>query len=105
MLPVTRTKRATADVYEIALYLFDQGAHAAAAKFSDAVDATAEFISRFPDLGEDVSPPNRPRLVVRAFAAQGFPSYLICFRRTVDRIIIVRVIHGSRQVELFPEFS
>ena len=70
-----------------------------AARFYDAFDATLPLIER--------APQSRARLVIegcehldyRCRRPKGFENYLIFYRITETAVEIVRVLHGSRDLE------
>ena len=104
-LRVNRSPRSIFDLAGIIEYFLDLDAIGAGERFSAAYDETLDFIRQFPDLGEE-----RPELrtrsgVVRVIPIRGFPNYLVYFRRDEDRVTIVRILHGSRQIDpdVFPE--
>lgn len=69
-----------------------------AERFSDAVYASAMWLASYPGAGHPVelggSTPD-PR---RQFAVRGFRNYLVFYRNTTKRLIVVRVVHGARDL-------
>jgi toxin ParE1/3/4 len=70
-----------------------------ATRYSDAVDATLEFLGRFPELG----PPCRfehPELhELRQFRVDGsFDRHQVFYRVSATELIAVRTLHGMRDL-------
>lgn len=105
MIPMIMSRRADVDADEITLYLLRQNAIQAADRFGPAVDETVEFLAQFPDIGD-----SRPEILgeastVRVFPVRGFENYLIYFRRSAHRAVVLRVLHAARNIDptIFPE--
>lgn len=84
------TDRADADLFEISLYLARQGSIETAERFIDAVHEQFARLADHPGMGrarEELAPGLRS-------IPEG--KYVIFYRASQDNILIVRVLHGSR---------
>ena len=90
--------RARRDVVDQALYLDDEADAATAERFLGALERTLRSLLDFPDMG---SPRlfQHPKLKgVRVMPIRGFERHLIFYRPTRAGIVIVRVLHASRDL-------
>jgi toxin ParE1/3/4 len=92
MARVSRFRQAEEDMLAIAEYI---AAHdpAAAASWLDQIEKTIELLASQPFIGEAVYH-IRPGL-----RRMSHGSYLLFYEPTDDGIILVRVLHGAREVE------
>ena len=84
------TDRADADLFEISLYLARQGSIETAERFIDAVHEQFRRLADHPGMGrarEELAPGLRS-------IPEG--KYVIFYRALQEGILIVRVLHGSR---------
>ena len=91
MATVLRTDQAEEDLIEI-LASLAQGGSSASARFDALLSRKLELHSRFPGLGapcDEIAPGLRTFTVWR---------YLIFYEELVDGILIVRVMHGARDI-------
>ena len=97
------SKKAEQDTEEIALYLALENPNASA-MFREALEATYTLLSTMPKIGSTRDFHN-PRLSgLRMFPVKGFENYLIFYQPTDEGLLIVRVLHGARDiVTLFKE--
>ena len=89
----TLTDRADADLFEISLYLARQGSIDTAERFIDAVHLQFERLVDHPGMGrarEELAPGLRS-------IPEG--KYVIFYRSTQEGILIVPVLHGSRDAK------
>jgi toxin ParE1/3/4 len=91
MPKVTRTRRADRDLEDIAVYIAGDDPNAADTLI-DRFDQKFTLLAQFPYLGHE-----RPEL---ATELRSFPvgRYLIFYRPQKDGIIVIRVIHGARNL-------
>jgi plasmid stabilization system protein ParE len=83
---------ALADVDEIAAGLpTDVGI-----RFYDAVQATCEFLSEYPNVGTRRTAADTSLENLRSYGVRGFRNYLIFFMALADGVVVIRVRHGSR---------
>ena len=84
------TDRADADLFEISLYLARQGSIETAERFIDAVHEQFRRLADYPSMGrarEELAPGLRS-------IPEG--KYVIFYRSLQEDILIIRVLHGSR---------
>ncbi|MGH9831991.1 MAG: type II toxin-antitoxin system RelE/ParE family toxin [Blastocatellia bacterium] len=92
MLKVIRSPEAAEDLLEIWQYTADDN-EAAADKLLDEIDRASKMLARNPQAGRD-----RPELAPRL---RSFPvgRYILFYRPIDDGVEIVRVLHGSRDID------
>ena len=90
--------QARLDGAEIFDYLASRSS-AAAARFPDAVEEAYRRIKADPKLGMRLHRPDRGEQDWRFRRIPGFENYLVYFLIGSDVTTIVRVLHGSRDVE------
>jgi len=71
---------------------------AAALRFYDAYDVALQLIEKMPLAGGRLLLPECEHLDLRYSRPKGFWNYLIFYRATDAAIEIVRVLHGSRDM-------
>ena len=86
------------DLIETAEYLAEDSAEVAD-RFFDALESTLEDIKRTPKIG--VIKRYRDSKDVRIWFIKGFERSLIFYTETPDEIVILRVIHVSRDYTRF----
>ena len=96
-MPIEKKSQAKADLLEIADYIAADNPEAAEA-FLDAAEATFEFIASLPSVGRTFRFQSPAAEGMRVWRVEGFERYLIVYRTVEDRIDIVRVLHGSRDI-------
>jgi toxin ParE1/3/4 len=71
----------------------------AAQRFYSAAQRTFEFLAAFPEAGSLMAV-GRPDLVgVRVMTVRRYPNYLVFYRPITDGIEVLRVVHGSRDLD------
>lgn len=99
MPTVNQRAHARRDLLGYFAYLEEQAGIDVAHRFLTAVTETAETLARMPKMGP-VCGFQRPSLRrVRRWPVRGFERWLIFYLAKRDGISIVRVIHGSRDIE------
>ena len=93
-LPVVRLKAAREDILDIGVYLMDQNP-AAATRFLNALEETLNSLADMPEMGRIYQVGTHE---LRRFPVRNFDKYLIFYRLLDDRIELVRIIHGSRDI-------
>ena len=98
-LPVRLRSAAEQDVAAHAEYLQSESLDAAL-RFLDAVDGAFSLLATMPDIGGlcKLSKPHYASL--RVWPIPGFRKYLIFYRVTPDEVEVVRVLHGSRDLQV-----
>jgi toxin ParE1/3/4 len=95
---VTKLPRAEADLIACYAYLGEQASEATADRFLAAVERSLGLIARSPGIGApyETINPRLPRL--RCFPVSKFKRYILFYQAFDDRIELVRVLHGARDV-------
>jgi toxin ParE1/3/4 len=92
------TPRALQDVADLAVYIGRNNA-TAAGNFLDAFDRLCEMVSQWPETGAPVRFAN-PRLAgLRVLRLPAFPNHLVFYLPAGESIQVVRVLHGSRDLD------
>ena len=90
--------QARTDIVELAVYI-GQDDVSAESRFLDATDETFALLARQPFIGTKHATKN-PRLEgIRVFRVKKFPNHLTFYLVRENEIEIVRVLHGSRDLE------
>ncbi|MEZ6233977.1 MAG: type II toxin-antitoxin system RelE/ParE family toxin [Phycisphaerales bacterium] len=69
-----------------------------AARFRDAIRACVEGLGVFPRRGKRLRIESLRRRDVRWVAVGGFPNQLVVYRRGTGVVVVVRVLHGARDL-------
>ena len=70
-----------------------------AGNYADAVDATLEFLGRFPELGPRCRFSHPELLELRQYCVEGsFDRHQVFYRVTPSELIAVRTLHGMRDL-------
>ena len=87
------------DLDELAAYLETEASLETALRFYDAASSTFARIAGMPSIGERWSS-SHPRLAaLRVWRIEGFENHIVFYRPVDDGIDIVRVLHGSRDID------
>ncbi len=97
---VKRTK-AVWDVIDIAEH-FGKDDPAGAERFMDAVEEALVFLRDFPESGSLLTTKNPRMNGSRLWQVKGFPNHLIIFQPHEDKIEVLRVCHGARNLDDLP---
>lgn len=84
------------DLFEIAKYLADQDPELGH-RFLTRAEETMNLLASSPLIGEPFAIPNEPNL--RAKLVREFKRYVIYYRSSAERVVIIRVLHGSRDTK------
>lgn len=71
----------------------------AARRFLDAAEKAFHRLAEMPEIGSAWESDNPKLQDLRVWPIKGFENYLIFYRPYIDRIVIVHVVHGARDVE------
>ena len=83
---------------QIRWYLLHANAEIAGS-YADAVDATLEFLGRFPELGPRCRFQHSELRELRQFRVEGsFDRHQVFYRVTASELIAVRTLHGMRDL-------
>jgi toxin ParE1/3/4 len=97
------SKIAEQDTEEITLYLALDNPPAET-KFREALEATYTLLSTMPDMGSTRDYHNPRFSNLRMFPIKKFENYLIFYQSTEEELLVVRVLHGARDIAaLFEE--
>ena len=86
------------DLRDCALYIGQDNAQAAI-RFLDAADETFKRLADFPGSGAPYEAISQAFHGMRRSHVSGFEKYLIFYVQVPEGIKVVRVIHGSRDIE------
>ncbi len=86
------------DLIEISTYISYDNLDAGD-RFLYAAEATFQLIAKTPGIGRFSGFTNPEVSQVRQYPVKGFPSYIILYRLSEERIDIIRVLHGARNLE------
>ena len=70
----------------------------AAEEFIQAVDASFEFLARFPQSGDVVRTRKKHLRGIRLWQVKGFRNYVILYRTSDAEVEILTVFHGARNL-------
>lgn len=95
---VIKQPKARRDITQLGLYL-KQHSPAAARRFLDAVEQACRKLAAMPEMGSLWGAPEPELAGLRCWPIHRFENYLIFYRPLPDGIEVVRVLHGSQDVE------
>jgi len=91
--------QASRDEDEISLYLAQNAGDATALRFLDATRDTYQNLLETPGAGALISDLWGSRVQgMRRWPVRGFRSYLVFYQAREDKVQIVRVLHGARDI-------
>jgi len=79
-------------------YLLERDAAQVAQRFLDAVQSAIEELCRAPGLGAPRPLKNAALAGLRSWPVRGFPSMRIFYLLSGDKLRVVRVLHGRRDI-------
>lgn len=95
---ITKRPQAERDIEECFVYIaeddLDTGVY-----FLAAVEDSLERLAEFPHLGKQRTFTDKRFQNIRMWRVTGFESYLIFYRVEESAIEVIRVLHGSRDIE------
>jgi len=96
-------QKAQEDIDEITYYIAQDNLEKSV-MFFEAVEATCALLATMPDIGSTRDFHNPRFSVMRMFPVKKFDNYLIFYQSTKEELLIVRVLHGARDIAaLFEE--
>lgn len=95
-LPVEESEFIPCDVLDIVRGMRSHNP-GAARRFVEAFKSTVDLLSRMPYLGR--ARPNLGAPETRSWRVRGFGKYLIFYAAWPDRLRLLRVLHGSRDLQ------
>ncbi|MGL6227546.1 MAG: type II toxin-antitoxin system RelE/ParE family toxin [Thermoguttaceae bacterium] len=93
--PIVPSEIAKIDVFDIASYL-EQQSEKAGFRFIDSLERTYHLLAQMPEIGEKCHFRSSEMRNSRVWPVRNFLQYLIFYRVEIDRIEILRVLHGSQ---------
>src|ERR687895_375579 len=96
-LKVIYFRKAQEDIYDITYYIAEDNLEAAVA-FFEAVESTCALLSTMPGIGSARDFRNPRFAGLRMFPVKKFENFLIFYQSTEEEILIVRVLHGARDI-------
>ena len=98
-VPLVLSDLAIADILEQAEWYGEQSGETLVKRWERAVTATILRVIRNPDAGALCSFHNNELRHVRRAAIAGFSKHLLFYRLQGAKILILRVLHGARDLE------
>lgn len=95
-LPVEESEFIPCDVLDIVRRMRRQNP-ATAARFIDAFNSSVELLSRMPEIGR--GRPDLGTAETQSWRVKGFRKYLIFYEALPDRVRLLRVLHGARDLQ------
>jgi plasmid stabilization system protein ParE len=90
--------RAEFDLLQHCVYLADHHPQAAL-RLRQATETAFEAIRSRPRSGATLNLPTFAEIELRFQKPRGFKAYLVIYQVTVDSVVILRVLHGSQDIE------
>jgi toxin ParE1/3/4 len=87
------------DARETATYLAVEASEAIAERFLTALQDLVNTLADMPGIGAPCAFRSPFLKDVRRFPVTGFENWLVFYRTSKDRIDIIRVLHGARDIE------
>lgn len=95
---IFKRPQAERDIEECFVYIAEDNLDAGVV-FLVAVEDSLEQIARFPLLGKTREFQNKRFQNVRMWRVKGYENYLVFYTFSEDTIEVIRVLHGSRDIE------
>jgi len=96
---IIRRPAAKRDLVEHFVFIGETSGVEAAHRFLESANATLEELSRMPEMGALRRFPNPKFADVRMWRMKDFEKHLIFYRPVKDGILLLRVVHASRDIE------
>ena len=96
---LTIRSRATQDLRQQANYILSNGSVSAAENFLELAESTFAQILIVPRIGKSVDFVSDRMGEIRQWRIKNFQDYLVFYRVQDEQIEILRVLHGSRDLE------
>ena len=98
MRDITRKPKAQRDLIEIADYIA-KGSMNSSDRFLQATERAFKQLADMPGLGISRDYNNPEFVGIRRWPVPGFDRYLIFYRATIERLDVLRVLHGARDLD------
>lgn len=95
---IFKRPQAERDIEECFVYIAEENLDTAV-YFLVAVEDSLEQLAEFPFIGSKRTFQNPRFQAIRMWRVKGYPDYLIFYQIIDDRIEIIRVVHGSRDID------
>src|SRR4051794_8292504 len=95
---IIKSDLALGDLEEQAEYL-RQRSPRAALRFLDAAEGTFRQLASMPGMGQRHETENPLYQDLRCFPISRFPAHIVYYKPLADGIIVIRVVHGSRDID------
>ena len=104
MTPVVRrTVSARRDLVKLIAYFEQAASKATARRFAQATERAFARLAEMPAIGPRWESPSSRLDDVRTWLVPGFRKYVIFYRPLADGIEVLRVLHGSRDIDALLE--
>jgi toxin ParE1/3/4 len=99
--------KATQDVRNQANYILANGNATAAGYYLEMVEQTFEQLINLPGIGKIVRfLPDNQMGEIRQWRVKGFTDYLVFYRVDVDKVEVLRVLYGARDLpDILPQIE
>jgi toxin ParE1/3/4 len=81
-------------------YLIEQDAEVAAERFLAAIRLGVEYVFRRPGTGARKAMKDSSLKGLRSWPVKGFPAMRIYYLVSEDEVLVIRVLHGKRDIDL-----
>lgn len=98
-MKVFRSAVALDDIWEASAWLAERVDAELALKFVDCVENSISELSKQPGLGPKVRLKNPQLQGMRFWRVDGFPNHLVFYQMDDQNLVIVRVLHGARDLD------
>ncbi|HEV3166518.1 MAG TPA: type II toxin-antitoxin system RelE/ParE family toxin [Isosphaeraceae bacterium] len=95
---VVKLPKSEVDLIGCYAYLGEQASVAVADRFLTAVENTLGLIAKTPGIGAPHQTNNARLVGLRSFPVPKFKRYILFYQAFDDRIELVRVLHGARDI-------
>lgn len=97
-LQIFKRPQAERDIEECFVYIAEDNLDIAVS-FLGAIEGSLEKLAEFPLLGKTREFQNKQLQGVRMWHVKGYENYLIFYAATHSAIEVIRIVHGSRDIE------
>jgi toxin ParE1/3/4 len=98
MIRIIRSDLALGDLDEHSEYIRQQNPRAAL-RFLSAAESTFRQLASMPTIGERFETENTAYQDLRCLPISGLSSHIVYFKSLADGAVIIRVIHGARDID------
>jgi toxin ParE1/3/4 len=90
---------ANRDIDDQAEFLVQSAGLETALRFYESTERTFQELAQMPGIGEGLSSTRPPLQGLRVCTVAGFPNHLVFYRPTADGVEVVRILHGTRDID------